>query len=51
MNIAREGTTEQFDQMLGNDIALEVDYMQKKDFQVNSFLYDTDNLREIAGEL
>ncbi len=51
MNMAQEGTTEQFDQMLGNAIALGVDYMQKKDFQVNSFLYDTDNLREIAGKL
>ncbi len=51
MNMAQEGTTEQFDQMLGNAIALGVDYMQKKDFQINSFLYDTDNLREIAGKL
>ncbi|MDE7324990.1 MAG: ribbon-helix-helix domain-containing protein [Lachnospiraceae bacterium] len=51
MNMAQEGTADQFDQMLSNAIALGVDYMQKKDFQVNSFLYDTDNLREIAGKL
>ena len=38
MNMAQEGTTVQFDQMLGNAIALGVDYMQKKDFQINSFL-------------
>jgi len=25
--------------------------MQKKDFQINSFLQDTDNLRELAKKL
>lgn len=51
MNLAQEGTTDQFDQMLGEAVALGVDYMQKKDFQVNSFLHDTDNLRAVAGRL
>ena len=51
MNLAQEGTTDQFDQMLGEAVALGVDYMQKMDFQVNSFLHDTDNLRAVAGRL
>lgn len=51
MNLAQEGTTDQFDQMLGEAVALGVDYIQKKDFQVNSFLHDTDNLRAVAGRL
>ncbi len=51
MNMAQEGTTDQFDRMLSDAIALGVDYMQKKDFQINSFLYDTDNLRSTVGKL
>lgn len=51
MNMAQEGTTDQFDQMLSDAIALGVDYMQKKDSQVNSFLYDTDSIRAAAGKL
>ncbi len=51
MNMAQEGTGDQFDQMLGEAITLGVDYMQKKDFQINSFLHDTDNLRRIAEKL
>ena len=48
MNVAHEGTEEQFDQMLSEAVALGVDYMQKKDFQINSFLADSGNLRRIA---
>lgn len=51
MNVAHEGTEEQFDQMLNEAVSLGVDYMQKKDFQINSFLQDSDNLRRIADKL
>ena len=51
MNIAHEGTEDQFDQMLNEAVTLGVDYMQKKDFQINSFLQDTDNLRRLAEKL
>ena len=51
MNVAHEGTEDQFDQMLNEAVTLGVDYMQKKDFQINSFLQDTDNLRSLADKL
>ena len=51
MNVAHDGTEDQFDQMLNEAITLGVDYMQKKDFQINSFLQDTDNLRRLAKKL
>lgn len=51
MNVAHEGTDDQFDQMLNEAVTLGVDYMQKKDFQINSFLQDTDNLRHLADKL
>ncbi|MEG1461065.1 MAG: hypothetical protein RSC51_06750 [Oscillospiraceae bacterium] len=51
MNVAHDGTEDQFDQMLNEAITLGVDYMQKKDFQINSFLQDTDNLRRLAEKL
>jgi len=51
MNIAHEGTQDQFDQMLNEAVTLGVDYMQKKDFQINSFLQDTDHLRRLAEKL
>lgn len=51
MSVAYEGTEEQFDQMLNEAVALGVDYMQKKDFQVNSFLQDSGNLRRVADKL
>lgn len=51
MNMAHEGTEDQFDQMLNEAVTLGVDYMQKKDFQINSFLQDTDNLRRLADKL
>ena len=37
--------------MLSEAVALGVDYMQKKDFQINSFLADSGNLRRIADKL
>ena len=40
-----------FHQMLNEAVTLGVDYMQKKDFQINSFLQDTDNLRKLAEKL
>ena len=37
MNLANEGSEDDFDQMLSEAVKLGVDYMQKKDFQINSF--------------
>lgn len=51
MNMAHDGTEDEFDQMLNEAVTLGVDYMQKKDFQINSFLQDTDNLRFLADKL
>lgn len=50
-NMANDGSEDAFDQMLTEAVALGVDYMQKKDFQINSFLQDTDNLRKLADKL
>ena len=51
MNLAGGGREDEFDSMLSESVKLGVDYMQKKDFQVNSFLHDTGNLREQADNL
>lgn len=51
INIAHEGTEEQFEQMLNEAVTLGVDYMQKKDFQINSFLQDSAYLRKLADKL
>lgn len=51
MNLANEGSEDDFDQMLSEAVKLGVDYMQKKDFQINSFLQDTANLRELADKI
>lgn len=51
MNMAHAGTEDEFDQMLNEAVTLGVDYMQKKDYQINSFLQDTDNLRRLADKL
>lgn len=51
MNLSDSGTQELFDQMLNEAITLGVEYMQKKDFQINSFLQDTDHLRYLAEKL
>ena len=49
--IIRQEIEDDFDQMLSEAVKLGVDYMQKKDFQINSFLQDTANLRELAEKL
>ena len=51
MNLANDGSEDDFDQTLSEAVLLGVDYMQKKDFQINSFLQDTANLRELAEKL
>ena len=51
MNLANEGSEDDFDQMLSQAVKLGVDYMQKKDFQINSFLQDTANLRELSDKI
>ena len=51
MNLANEGSEDDFDQMISGAVRLGVDYMQKKDFQINSFLQDTENLRGLADNL
>ncbi len=51
MNLANEGSEDGFDQMLSEAVRLGVDYMQKKDFQINSFLQDTENLRKLTEKL
>ena len=51
INMAHEGNEEQFEQMLNEAVTLGVDYMQKKDFQINSFLQDSAYLRKLADKL
>lgn len=51
INLANEGSEDDFDQMLSAAVKLGVDYMQKKDFQINSFLQDTGHLRHLAEKL
>lgn len=48
MSLANDGSDDSFDQMMSEAVSLGVDYMQKKDFQINSFLQDSDNLRKLA---
>lgn len=49
--MANEGSEDAFDEMMSDAIAMGVDYMQKKDVQVNSFLQDTDYLRKQSERL
>ena len=49
--LANAGTEDDFDQMLGEAVSMGVDYMQKKDVQINSFLQDTDHLRDLSNRL
>lgn len=51
ISLADQGSHEEFEQMVSEAVALGVDYMQKKDFQINSFLYDTDYLLSLADKL
>jgi len=50
-SLADAGSEDTFDQTLSEAVTLGVDYMQKKDFQINSFLQDSDNLRKLADKL
>ena len=51
INLSNEGTELVFEQMLADAVGLGVDYMQKKDFQINAFLQDSDNLKRLADSL
>ena len=51
INLTNEGSEDDFEQMLSEAVKLGVDYMQKKDFQINSFLQDTGHLRGLAEKL
>ena len=51
MSLSSEGSEIAFEKMLDDAVGLGVDYMQKKDFQINSFLADTTHLRELSENL
>lgn len=51
MVMLNDGSRDDFEQMLLESVKLGVDYMQKKDFQINSFLQDTGSLMEKAEKL
>ena len=51
MNLANEGRRTISTRCFPEAVKLGVDYMQKKDFQINSFLQDTSNLWELAEKL
>lgn len=51
MYLWNDNAKDDFDQLLTESISLGIDYMQKKDFQINSFLEDTGNLQEKATGL
>ena len=51
MNFVNEGSEDRFDEMVADAVRLGVDYMQKKDFQINSFLQDTANLLDLAEKI
>ena len=51
MNLVSEGSEDSFDQILSEAVKLGVEKKKKKDFQINSFLQDTANLRELADKL
>lgn len=42
---------QEFEQMVSDAVGLGVSYMQKKDSQINSFLYDTENLMRMADRM
>lgn len=51
MNLSSEGSEIAFEEMLSDAVGLGVDYMQKKDFQINRFLEDAAHLRGLAENL
>ena len=42
---------DRFDEILSQSISNGIDYMQKKDFAINPFLEDTENLKNISNRL
>lgn len=51
LEIVDSADEDKFDAILDKSMRNGVAYMQKKDFQVNDFLQDVDNLKNIANEL
>lgn len=51
MTMLNKGSRDDFECMIQESVKLGVDYMQKKDFQINSFLQDTSNIMERADKL
>ncbi len=51
LEIVDSADEDKFDAILDKSMRNGVAYMQKKDFQVNDFLQDIDNLKNIANEL
>ena len=51
IHLADRRSLEEMEHMVSEAVVLGVDYMQKKDFQINSFLYDTDYLMHLAEKL
>ena len=51
IHLADRRSLEEMEHMVSEAVVLGVDYMQKKDFQINSFLYDTDFLMHLADKL
>ena len=46
-----EAEEDRFDDLLEMSIRNGINYMQKKDFQINDFLQDTENLKNISKDL
>ncbi len=51
LQIVDSGDEDKFDEILEKSMRNGVNYMQKKDFQVNDFLQDVSNLKDIAENL
>ena len=51
LKIIDESDEDKFDEILEKSMRNGVNYMQKKDFVINDFLQDTDNLKNVADEL
>ncbi len=51
LEIVDSADENKFDEILEKSMINGVNYMQKKDFQINDFLEDVDNLKNIANSL
>ena len=51
LKIIYEADEDKFDEILEKSMRNGVNYMQKKDFQINDFLEDVDNLKNISNNL